>query len=311
MIDVLTNVLPVFLMMGVGFVAKRLKIIGEGADQMLISIVFSITFPCMIFNTIVPNRLTGELIEDTIQVAIGAALYYFFGTVISYSLCRLIYRNDIESAGSAAFTATSLNSGFMGFPIALAIFGTKILYLMVIHNTVLVIYLFCFGSKVVSLGKKRSDGEKGGSIAKLLKSPNFIVTIVSIILFLLQVKIPTFISTTTEYIGNATVPFSMIIVGASLANDKVAELFKDIRVVFTCLINNILLPAVVFAVTLLLPISSGVRTCLVFAAAMPPAVAVMPIVAKEGGPTEVCTRIIALSTIFSVATILIFASILR
>ena len=73
----------------------------------------------------------------------GANIVFFaVGAIAAMLLMRALNIEPKEDRGVLSVVVCSVNSGFMGFPIALMIFGQEGLYYMVICNMVLTFYLY-------------------------------------------------------------------------------------------------------------------------------------------------------------------------
>ena len=141
--------------MAVGFVANRTGVLPREGNKFLTNLLIKVIAPCMIFSSITSKELTDDTFAATLYTLLGAALFSVCAAVLGWVLCKYLLRvSPLEDVGVYAFVFASLNSGFMGFPITLALFGQDILYFMVVHNITLTLYLYTLGPIILSMGSQ-------------------------------------------------------------------------------------------------------------------------------------------------------------
>ena len=87
----------------------------------------------MIIASITSNELREDTLSLSLQTLVGCVLFFILSVLAGWLLSsKIIKISPTESIGVYTFAFGSVNSGFIGFPITLAIFGSGILYLMVI-----------------------------------------------------------------------------------------------------------------------------------------------------------------------------------
>ncbi len=299
---IVEKIVSIFLIMAVGFVANRAGVLPKEANGFLTNLLIKIITPCMIISSITSKELTDETFVATIETLALAMAFFILAALAGYLLGKLFHvgANDL---GTYAFTFGSINSGFMGFPITLALFGADILYLMVIHNITLTIYLYSLGSIFLAMG---SGSKKSFSIKSFFKSflnINAIFSFVSIAMLFAGLHLPSALFETTELIGDATVPVSMLLVGMQLGDTNPLKMLAHGKMVAFSFIKMLLLPAVTFLAVNWLPIPDGVKLCMVFAAVFPAAVGAVPVVALEGKDALPSAEMVAFTTLISIVTI--------
>ena len=172
--------------MAVGFVANRTGVLPREGNKFLTNLLIKIIAPCMIFSSITSKELTDDTFAATLYTLLGAALFSVCAAALGWVLCKYLLRvSPLEDVGVYAFVFASLNSGFMGFPITLALFGQDILYFMVVHNITLTLYLYTLGPIILSMGsqgpQKKSAFDLRSVLASLLNI-NTIVAFISIVM---------------------------------------------------------------------------------------------------------------------------------
>ncbi|MGN1334362.1 MAG: AEC family transporter [Anaerovoracaceae bacterium] len=297
------KILSIFLIIGIGFVANKADIMPMAANKYLVSLLIRVTCPCMIIASITSNDLREDTLSLSLQTLAGAVVFFTVSALVGWVLSAKIVKIDpAENVGVYTFAFGSINSGFIGFPITLAIFGSGILYLMVIHNVVLSLYLYTFGIMLVNIGASGGHPDFKGFL-KSFTNINAIAAAVSIAMLFAGLKLPAVIFDCVDMIGDATTPLSMLIVGMQLGECNFGEVLKNRKLLGISFLKMLLLPVLTFLMVNWLPFDVSVKACLIFAASFPVAVAVVPIASEQNRDSLVTAEMVAITTLISLAVI--------
>jgi predicted permease len=98
-------------------------------------------------------------------------------------------------------------------------------------------------------------------------------------------------------------PLSLICIGYMLSRAKLAQVFKNRRIVLTCLAQLILGPLVAFAAMKLIQAPNSVLTIIVLIQALPTATTLGLFAEKYNRDTENASGLVVVSTILSAITL--------
>ena len=297
------KILSIFMIIAVGFTANKADIMPMAANKYLVGLLIRVTCPCMIVASITSNELREDTLSLSLQTLIGAVIFFTVSALVGWFICAKIVKVlPRENIGVYTYSFGSINSGFIGFPITLALFGSSILYLMVIHNVLLSLYLYTFGIMLVNIGASGRKLDFKGFLNSF-KNINSIAAGVSIIMLFMGLKLPTVIFDCVDMIGDATTPLSMLIVGMQLGDCDFGEVLKNRKLLGISLLKMLLLPVLTFLLVNWLPLDVSVKVCLVFAASFPVAVAVVPVTSEQNRDSLIAAEMVAITTLFSLAVI--------
>ena len=297
------KILSIFMIIAVGFAANKADIMPMAANKYLVGLLIRVTCPCMIVASITSNELREDTLSLSLQTLAGGILFFAVSALLGWILsAKLIKVEPSSNVGVYTYAFGSINSGFIGFPITLAIFGSGILYLMVIHNVVLNLYLYTFGIMLVNLGASGGRLDFRGFLNSF-KNINAIAAIFSIFMLFAGLKLPAVIFDCVDMIGDATTPLSMLIVGMQLGDCDFREVLKNRKLLGISLLKMLLLPVLTFLLVNWLPLDVSVKVCLVFAASFPVAVAVVPVTSEQNRDSLIAAEMVAITTLFSLAVI--------
>ena len=129
-----------------------------------------------------------------------------------------------------------------------------------------------------------------------------IACIITIIVYFLQIPVPSFIKTTTTHLSNLTAPLSMMVIGASLATMDIKKLFMDGKLLLFSVLKLLVIP--VLGVLLIRQFVDNEIICGVSMVMLATPVGSMTAMLAQqyDGDYEMASRGVALTTILSVAT---------
>lgn len=293
----LQQMIIMFLLMSVGFVGSKIGMITEETSKRLSAIVVNIANPAMILvSGISDERMEGrELLSLTVVIlAIYAVLL-----LLAY-LLPVLLRVDPKSRGVYQAMTVFSNIGFMGYPIIAALYGSSAILYGALYSIPFNILIYTFG--VSALRKKENGAEKKKLSLKEVLNIGVITSIVSLILYLWQIRVPGFLTDTLSYLGNLTAPLSMMVIGASMTSISLRELFTDVRLLLFSLIKLLLIP--VLGMLLIRQVVTNEVICGVFMIMLTtPAGSMTAMLAQEyDGDYETASRGVTLTTLLSVIT---------
>ena len=141
--------------------------------------------------------------------------------LLVYFVSKLVFCKTKEEASRRACVACSYlgNVGFMGIPVMEMLFpGNSD---MVLYT---VVYNIAFNAMSWTLGVFTITGEKKRiNPLKIVLNPPMIAVIVSLPFFFLNVHIPEQVMTPISYLGDMTLPLSMVILGVRLADMRLVR----------------------------------------------------------------------------------------
>ena len=128
------SVLVMFAMIAVGFIAGRRGIVKPSSVSDISALLIRVTLPCTVFSPFIrdfDSRLALSGAHMILWMLIACAVSYLIGW-----LTWRLFRIPEKDKGVWLFVSMLSNTGFMGFPMALSIFGEDGLFLMTVGNVI-------------------------------------------------------------------------------------------------------------------------------------------------------------------------------
>ncbi|MGN1381601.1 MAG: AEC family transporter [Eubacterium sp.] len=301
MLIVFIKVFTIFAMTGVGYAANKLKVLPDESAVPLTSLLINISTPCLIINSMGGTQLTAQTLRDTISVLVVSACVMFITGLLSILIVKILRWKPVEDQGCVMAILTSINTGFLGFPVAKAVFGNKIFYLFVIQNIVLNFYMY--SGLIIQLNFGQKSKLSGKQMLRAMCTMPMFATIAGCIILFARIRLPQPVMTFFSTMGDMTIPLSMVLVGVLLGKSHLASLITNKKLVIICLLADLLMPAISYPLVNWLPISAAAKLTCIYAEAFPCAVITAAIAEQQHKNGQLLSEGIALSTFFSLGTL--------
>ena len=209
------------------------------------------------------------------------------------------------TANAERFAIAFANSAYMAIPLIRAGLGEEATFYATAIIAVFLTFHWTYG--IAELGG-------GFNIAKLTKNPCIISIVLGLLIFWFQIPLPTPIIDTVRLVGGLTTPLSMIIAGIFLSDLKLSDLC-DLRIYRIAIIRNIIVPMVFIGVILLTGCAGWfesariVAIASVYSCSCASAVSVILMSAALGKEALHASKLVAVSTIMSLATLPLMAAV--
>lgn len=291
-ITVGTQVLELFILIAVGFLCGKTKMLTEKAVKSITDIVLYIVCPCVIVQNFIrpySNDMLGGLLT-----AASAALCIH---IVSIVIAMLVFHDKIPEKNRVyRFALIFSNCGYMSLPMQQAILGSDGVFFGAVYIVIFNVVMWTFGVWLSS-----GDG-KSVSAKKILLNPCIIGMAVGLVIFLMSIPIPEIISQPVTFLANLNTPLPMLVVGFYLSQTKILDAFRDGKGFVCVLFRLIVIPLLAFGGMMLCGIRGTVLITCVIAASAPAAAATTMFAAKFDNDAKLSVNLVTLSTLLSVIT---------
>lgn len=293
------SMIAILVIIGIGLEKK--KVLSEQGTKVISKIVVDICNPVLIVSTILNGNITVTHTEFLKGVGIAAIIYGVFILVGTFLPAAIRLPRDERKY----YCLMSIygNVGFLGIPVAKAILPENAMLYVVICNVFYCLLFYTHGIITLSSGKEKMDLKK-------LVSPGVILSLLALLIFWYDIKLPDFIVKTADYIGSPTVFLSMLLLGASVARSSFLKDMKDAKLWLFILVRLVCVPAL--AVLVLRSISAPDEMVRTFCLMCAVPVGNLPMIQAEkiGERTDILSRGIIVTTVFSFISITAFMSLI-
>lgn len=291
-LTVASQVLTLFLLIGVGVVCAKVKLLSDGAVKALANLVLYIATPCVIVKSCIREFDPAMLWGFLTVIAVAAVTH---GLLIL--LAKVVFRDKEEDRRRVFRVATVFsNAGYMAIPLQQAILGDVGVFYCAAYVIVFNVFLWTYGLAEMS-------GESRLSVKKILLNPGVIGVVVGLLLFVLPIPVPALVVDGIGHLAALNTPVPMLIVGYYLAQTDLLAALKDGRSWLCMALRLVAAPAVALGGLLLCGVRGDLLTSCMICIATPVATACTMFATRFDRNPRLSVNLVSLSTLLSVVTL--------
>ncbi|NCB63787.1 MAG: AEC family transporter [Clostridia bacterium] len=285
-----SQVVTLFLLMGVGFVlAKLAKLQTDGVAQMAYITLYIVT-PCVIIDSFQVEK-TGGLVHKLVLFFV----FYLLSTLVNILIANFCFRGERPDRGCPMrFGMVYGNNGFMGLPLLQSIFGSQAIIYGVVSMVVFNGSLWTHGVKVM-----------GGKITlrQVLVNPATVGVAVGVTLFATGWRFPNMIGAAVHHVANLNTPLAMIVIGAQMAGANLKSCLTNKKLYVATAFRLILSPLIPLVLLIPFRLDPMLYCSLIVMCAVPVAGATGMLAQRFGRDTALAAEMVSFSTLLSVITL--------
>lgn len=244
-----SNVLVLFLVVGVGFFLGKLKWFSPVSNTSMTKLLLNVTLPLTLILSITDDFSKKEFIRLLPNIILPFSTILIL-ILISF-LTSIVIRIPKKDRGLFTSLCSMSSTIFFGIPITLAVYGSHLLpYALMTYIAQTVIYW--------TLGIYLLTGEDTTQKFNIIKSIKNIFTaplmafIVGVTLLLNNIELPSVLSDFAHYLSAMTAPMAMLIIGSIIYFTGLKNLRITWTIVVILFFRFIIAPALVLLIGSLL-----------------------------------------------------------
>ncbi len=282
--------LIMYFMMLIGALCYKAGLITNQGSKEMGRLLVTAVLPCVIIRSF--------LIEFSIERLTNLGVMFLLSPLaiaLSIVIARCTFKKgrEIEHFG-VAFS----NAGFMGIPLAQALFGAGAVYYVAVFVAWIGILQWTYGVMVMT-GSKRSV-----RIRTILTNPVVLGTVAGMLIYITRVPIPNVLARGTSFIADLNTPLGMIVLGVYLAQTNLLAMLKDSSLYVATLVRLIGVPLLTMVLLGLLPIGSMELKLTTLVVASTPIGANVAVFAQINDKDYTrAVQLVCLSTLLSIITL--------
>jgi predicted permease len=302
-------VLPIFALVFVGFGARRVGILGPNATTELNRFVVYLALPALLFD-IMAHTGWVKLDQPAFAAVFALSCFIVFGLTV---LLRLNGRRHLADVSIDGLNAGYGNTGFIGFPLCLIVFGRGSLGLTTIAAIITVCVLFAVAIVLIEIGLQ-TEARPARLLLKvgrsLIRNPLLVAPVLGALWAATGLAVPASAETFLRLLGDAASPCALVALGLFLGERRVPSA-RDVTPEGEALgslllvaLKLILQPAIAWVLaTHVFRLAPPLTHLVVVLAALPTGTGPFMLAEFYGREATVTARSILLSTIGSLVTV--------
>ena len=314
-------VLPIVLMIVLGYVLKRIKLFNQGFLDVGNKLTFRVLIPALLFYNIYNIGSLEEINFGFVLYGIAAIFAVFLIAV----LVTCVFTKDNAKRGALIQSAFRSNYAIIGLPLASALFGDKgaaaagvmSAFCVPLFNILAVITLTIFNGKSE---KSKIDVKK--ILLGIVQNPLILATVAGLLVvgirevfvscgITFRLRDIEFLYKTLENLKSICTPFALLVLGGKFEFSAVRRQLKYI--IFGTAVRTVAVPVIGLSVAyFFIPGLSGEHFATYVAVFGTPVAVASAIMAKEmGADDELAGQLVVWTSLVSTVTIFIYVVIFR
>lgn len=289
---IVQQVFVLFLLIGVGFVCGKKKIITSASSKQITDIVLYVVTPCVMISAF-QREFSFELLGNILICALSAALIMIASIFISMVVFR---EKENDRKKVLQFATVFSNCGFMSLPLQKAILGNDGWFYGSIFVAVFNIIVWTYGLVSMSGDKKQL------SLKKIAFNPGVVGVLIALALFACQIKLPNIVIEPIEYLSNLNTPVPMLIIGYYLSQANLKRAFTDLGAYIAMGVRLVAIPLLALFVMSAFKVDPTIIITCVIASSAPTAATTTMFSAKFNRDVELSVSVVAATTVLSIIT---------
>ena len=280
-----------------GLLLTKIHLLDEKGSSVLSTLVVHVFNPALIISSVLNGG--SESNDNTVLEAILCGILLYTLLILIAVLVYMRSKASNEETSICKMIMIFSNTAFVGYPILRALYGDFALMHLPFN-----ILIFTYGRALLQQGMHKKITMKD------LLSIGTVSSIIALVIYFGNITLPDPCVDFFSVLGDACVPLSMIVIGASLAGVSWKEIIRNRSINKVVFLRLIILPIILAMITLFLPISQFNRELLVISGALP-AGSMVVVLAKEYKANDALASAGVFSTtLLSVITIPLMLSLL-
>jgi len=240
MTALITKMTIFVVLMVIGYLCAKGGIASAEFTRTTSKLVINLFMTGTILNSVLNTSLDvsgGALAEAMLVVTIAIVSCYLVAAIVS----RLLPMEK-EKRPLFELLVAVVNNMFIALPVVDSLFGATAVFYCSLSNLPYNILLYTYG-----VWRLKSGDSSGVKLKDILSIP-LIATISAILIFLLRIPMPNVVRELVGSIAGATMPLSMLVIGASLGSVSLAAAFTKWRTYVMSFCRLIVAPLIVWLI---------------------------------------------------------------
>ena len=295
MLTILENISPVFLVIGLGYLSRKLGFLPDSFIQPANRLVYYIAIPILIFSEISRGNFAESFNPGQIGGTFLAVAGIFTLSLVAGGAMRL------SPNGRATFSQTSFhgNLGYVGLAVVFYVLGTEGRAAASVLAGFLMLFQNFLSISLFTLLARGGERLSLNTVWKFLGNPIILATLLGLIFSAGGIKVPGFLAHTFRIVAEMALPLALLIIGGSL---KPFSTRRVRLVALSAALKLAILPMAGFYIFRLIHLEPGAAGAAIIFLASPSATISYVMAAEMGGDKDLAAAAVTASTALSIIT---------
>ena len=301
---IFTQIIILSIVVVIGLLASRVKVITIDTKDFLARIIFNITLPLMLLCNFSRIDITPSILSNSLIIILLTVFVLLFMLLIGWLSSRLFKMTKREAS---IFKAHSVfgNIIYLGFPLIAALYGEEGLLYASMFQLVSNMLMWTVGVVILNQEKETSAWKS----VKHILNPNTFAIVIGFLMFLFSLKLPPVLLKSLGGLGDSNTYLSMLYIGSMMYYTTLKGFLNNKEVYILTINKLIVVPLMLIfilaGINYMFPekINILVYSVVLLQASMPAMVNIVIMAKIFGADDQLGTANVFLSTIVSLITL--------
>ena len=299
-----TVIMPIFIMMVLGYVLKRVNVFDNDSIKKLNKSVFKAFLPALIFYNVYTSKIADVFNPKLILYSIISII------VVAILAFIVVFFSEKDNAKRGVLIQGIFRSNFaiFGVPLSISLYGDSITgtasvmiaIVVPLFNILAVVILETFKSGTINI----KNVLKG-----IITNPLIIASVLGLLALFLNIRFPEFLENTIRDISKASTPLALVALGGSIDFKKVKNNIKQLIIGIAG--KLIVVPALILSFGILLGFRNEELAILISLSASPVAVSSFTMAQQMGGDSDLAAQLQMFGTTICIITVFLWIFLLK
>lgn len=291
----LNIMLPLLLMLCVGYLLRRIGLLNDIITPKLNQLVFRVFLPVLLFNNI-------RTLDVSAAPGLGFSAFIVLGVFFVWLIAQLLmprFVHDPRKVGVMVQGIFRTNFAVLGIPLMQSMFGASGIAAVTLGLPLVIPLNNVLG--VIALSSSGGKADMRSVIRKIVTNPMIIGALLGAVMLLLKISLPSAVQKVCSDLASLASPISLLALGASLQWQGVRDNRNEL--IATVLLKQLVIPFVMVGLAALLGFRHEELGVMVILFGAPVAVSSYPMAEAMGGDGPLAASQLVLTTLFSMGTL--------
>ncbi|GHE22217.1 AEC family transporter [Halomonas urumqiensis] len=251
MLEILAITTPIFLLIGMGYLAMASRLINREQVQGIATFVLYFALPALVIRALTQNPLD-EVFQPQYLLAYGLGSLVVFGCALLLGM--RFQRKSLSEGAIQALGVSASNSGFVGYPVAAMVIGSPAAVFLALNMLIENLLIIPAALILAEMGRQSGAGfatTLRKTMLRLARNPILIGLVVGLLLAVTDTSLPSPLARSIDMLANASGPAALFVIGGTLYGLQVRGMALDVSQVVVG--KLVLHPLAVLGIFLLIP----------------------------------------------------------
>lgn len=290
---ILSQIIIMFILIFVGIMCYKLKIITEDTNRGLSSLLLLV-----VNSAVIISAFQVEFKEELLKGLLISFVFSFLSFILAIVISHIVIRSkDKSTLALERFSAIYSNCGFIGIPLVQSVYGKEGVFYLCAYSAIFNIFVWTHGIMIMR-GKISFR-----LLLQSLISPAILSTVIGLVLFLFKIILPDILLQSINYLANCNTPLAMIVAGVTVAQTNILKALKRKRIYLVNFVKLLLIPILTMFLLKIFNLGGVVGGVMVLASACPTAVTGLMFAIVYKKDSNYASELFAVTTAASMITI--------